>query len=107
MHILRCQRMATAGRNSLSERMCRLFDEDFEIIALPDITMSTAPTARGMEGGRKRCTAICRKVASAALTGTKDIEIWGDGEQTRSFTYIDDCVKGTQLHRAWNISRSC
>ncbi len=39
---------------------------------------------------------MCRKVAQATLTGTREIEIWGSGEQTRSFTYIDDCVFGTQ-----------
>jgi nucleoside-diphosphate-sugar epimerase len=38
---------------------------------------------------------MCRKVAEAVLDGTRDIEIWGDGEQTRSFMYVDDCVEGT------------
>lgn len=47
------------------------------------------------DGGREKApAAISRKVASAKLTGKKDIEIWGDGEQTRSFCYIDDCVQG-------------
>ncbi len=45
------------------------------------------------DGGREKApAAICRKVIEAKLTGTHEIEIWGDGEQTRSFTYIDDCV---------------
>ena len=49
------------------------------------------------DGGREKApAAICRKVAAAVLAGTHDIEIWGSGEQTRSFTYIDDCVQGTQ-----------
>ena len=47
------------------------------------------------DGGREKApAAICRKMAVAALTGNTEIEIWGDGEQTRSFCYIDDCVKG-------------
>lgn len=47
------------------------------------------------EGGREKApAALCRKIAHAKLTGAKEIEIWGDGEQTRSFCYIDDCLKG-------------
>jgi GDP-D-mannose 3', 5'-epimerase len=47
-------------------------------------------------GGREKApAAICRKVAEAKLSGHHEIEVWGDGEQTRSFTYIDDCVYGT------------
>jgi nucleoside-diphosphate-sugar epimerase len=50
------------------------------------------------EGGREKApAAMCRKVAVAKLTGNSEVEIWGDGEQTRSFCYIDDCVEG--LHR--------
>jgi nucleoside-diphosphate-sugar epimerase len=47
------------------------------------------------DGGREKApAAMCRKVAIAKLTGANEIEIWGDGEQTRSFCYIDDCVAG-------------
>src|SRR5207245_8874734 len=47
------------------------------------------------EGGRENApAAMCRKVAKAKLTGASEIEIWGDGEQTRSFCYIDDCLDG-------------
>jgi nucleoside-diphosphate-sugar epimerase len=47
------------------------------------------------EGGREKApAALCRKIAEAKLTGKHAIEIWGDGEQTRSFCYIDDCVEG-------------
>jgi GDP-D-mannose 3',5'-epimerase len=47
------------------------------------------------EGGREKApAALCRKVAVAKLTGDPEIEIWGDGEQTRSFCYIDDCTEG-------------
>ncbi len=49
-------------------------------------------------GGREKApAAICRKVIEAKLSGNHEIEIWGDGLQTRSFMYIDDCVKGTQM----------
>ncbi len=49
------------------------------------------------DGGREKApAAICRKVAQAKLSGRREIEIWGDGEQTRSFQFIDDCVYGTQ-----------
>ncbi len=47
------------------------------------------------EGGREKApAALCRKIAKAKLTGCDEIEIWGDGEQTRSFCYIDDCIRG-------------
>jgi nucleoside-diphosphate-sugar epimerase len=47
------------------------------------------------DGREKAPAALCRKVAVAAITGEHEIEIWGDGEQTRSFMFIDDCVEGT------------
>jgi nucleoside-diphosphate-sugar epimerase len=47
------------------------------------------------DGGREKApAALCRKIATAKFTGNPEIEIWGDGEQTRSFCYIDDCVRG-------------
>ena len=50
------------------------------------------------DGGREKApAAICRKVIAAKLSGDHSIEIWGDGKQTRSFMYIDDCVKGTKM----------
>ena len=50
-----------------------------------------------MEGGREKApAAVCRKVIEAKLSGKHEIEIWGDGHQTRSFMYINDCLKGTQ-----------
>jgi nucleoside-diphosphate-sugar epimerase len=49
-------------------------------------------------GGREKApAAMCRKVIEAKLSGNHEIEIWGDGDQTRSFMYIDDCLKGTQM----------
>src|SRR5204863_5011821 len=50
------------------------------------------------DGGREKApAAICRKVIAAKLSGRDEIEIWGDGQQTRSFMFIDDCLKGTLL----------
>jgi nucleoside-diphosphate-sugar epimerase len=50
------------------------------------------------DGGREKApAAICRKIINAKLSGNHDIEIWGDGNQTRSFMYIDDCLHGTQM----------
>lgn len=50
------------------------------------------------DGGREKApAAICRKVIQAKLSGEKEIEIWGDGEQTRSFMYVDDCITGMDL----------
>jgi len=49
------------------------------------------------DGGREKApAALCRKVIAAKLSGKHEIDIWGDGEQTRSFMYIDDCIKGTR-----------
>jgi nucleoside-diphosphate-sugar epimerase len=49
-------------------------------------------------GGREKApAAICRKVIEAKKSGVHEISIWGDGKQTRSFMYIDDCVKGTEM----------
>jgi nucleoside-diphosphate-sugar epimerase len=50
------------------------------------------------DGGREKApAAICRKVIAAKLAGKNDIEIWGDGKQTRSFMYISDCLKGIDM----------
>src|SRR3954463_13628089 len=80
-----------------SERMCRHFLEDFGMqtrVARYHNVYGPHGTFRG--GREKAPAAICRKVAEAKLSGRHEIEIWGDGEQTRSFMYIDDCVAGTQ-----------
>ncbi len=80
-----------------SERMCRHFTEDFGIptrVARYHNVYGPLGTWRG--GREKAPAAICRKVAEAKLSGNHVIDVWGDGEQTRSFTYIDDCVYGTQ-----------
>jgi nucleoside-diphosphate-sugar epimerase len=79
-----------------SERMCRHFSEDFGLETRIARYHNVYGPHGAWTGGREKApAAICRKVAEAALTGSGEIEIWGDGRQTRSFTYIDDCVRGT------------
>jgi GDP-D-mannose 3', 5'-epimerase len=81
-----------------SERMCRHFTEDFALQTRVARYHNVYGTHETFEGGREKApAAICRKIAEAKLSGQHEIEIWGDGEQTRSFTYIDDCLRGTEL----------
>jgi GDP-D-mannose 3', 5'-epimerase len=80
-----------------SERMCRHFREDFGLrtrVARYHNVYGPMGTWRG--GREKAPAAICRKVVEAKLSGNSAIEIWGDGEQTRSFMYVDDCVFGSK-----------
>ena len=87
-----------------SERMCRHFREDFGIATRVARYHNVYGPSGTYDGGREKApAAICRKVAEAKLTGTHAIEIWGDGEQTRSFMYVDDCVHGTQLLAASDV----
>lgn len=79
-----------------SERMARHFHEDFGIEARVARYHNVYGPHGSWQGGREKApAAICRKIATAKLTGSDEIDIWGDGEQTRSFMYIDDCVEGT------------
>lgn len=81
-----------------AERMCRHFSEDFGLITRVARYHNVYGPNGTWDGGREKApAAICRKVIAAKLSGNHDIEIWGDGEQTRSFTYIDDCIKGTMM----------
>src|SRR6185503_10114819 len=81
-----------------SERMCRHFREDFGIATRVGRYHNVYGPNGTWDGGREKApAAICRKVIAAKLSGDHSIEIWGDGEQTRSFMYVDDCVYGTQL----------
>ena len=81
-----------------SERMCRHFYEDFGVQTRVARYHNVYGPFGTWEGGREKApAAICRKVASAKLSGKHEIEIWGDGEQTRTFMYIDDCVHGTYM----------
>jgi GDP-D-mannose 3',5'-epimerase len=80
-----------------SERMCRHFLEDFGLQTRVARYHNVYGPNGTYEGGREKApAAICRKVATAVLTGQHEIEIWGDGEQTRSFMYIDDCIEGSR-----------
>jgi GDP-D-mannose 3',5'-epimerase len=79
-----------------SERMARHFLDEFGVQTRVARYHNVYGPHGTWEGGREKApAAICRKVAQAALGGTKTLEIWGDGEQTRSFMYIDDCTEGT------------
>ena len=80
-----------------SERMCRHFREDFGLYTRVARYHNVYGPHGTWTGGREKApAAISRKVAEAKLSGNHEIEIWGDGEQTRSFMYIDDCVYGTK-----------
>lgn len=81
-----------------SERMCRHFREDFGLATRIARYHNVYGPHGTYEGGREKApAAICRKVIEAKLNGRHEIEIWGDGQQTRSFQWIDDCVHGTEL----------
>ena len=81
-----------------SERMARHFREDYGMATRVGRYHNVYGPHGTWDGGREKApAAICRKVAVAALSGQHDIEIWGDGGQTRSFMYVDDCVKGSML----------
>jgi nucleoside-diphosphate-sugar epimerase len=87
-----------------SERMCRHFTEDFGVPTRVARYHNVYGPHGTYSGGREKApAAICRKVAEAKLIGQHEIEIWGDGDQTRSFTYIDDCIKGTRLLTASEV----
>ena len=78
------------------ERMCRHFREDFGLGTRVARYHNVYGPHGSWDGGREKApAAICRKVAEAKLSGRHEIEIWGDGLQTRSFMYIDDCLRGT------------
>jgi nucleoside-diphosphate-sugar epimerase len=78
-----------------SERMCRHFKEDFNL----DVRIVRLHNVYGhlgtYSGGREKApAAICRKIAEAKINNSDTIDVWGDGEQTRSFMFIDDCIEG-------------
>jgi nucleoside-diphosphate-sugar epimerase len=78
-----------------TERMCRHFREDFGLQTRVARFHNVYGPHGTWDGGREKApAAICRKVLEAKLAGRHEIEIWGDGRQTRSFMYIDDCTKG-------------
>jgi nucleoside-diphosphate-sugar epimerase len=80
-----------------SERMCRHFREDYGLTTRVARYHNVYGEHGTFAGGREKApAAICRKVAEAVLSGKHEIEIWGDGEQTRSFMYVSDCIHGTR-----------
>lgn len=79
----------------ITERLCSHYREEYDIETHIVRFHNIFGPLGTWEGGREKApAALCRKVAVAKLTGNPEIEIWGDGEQTRSFCYIDDCVTG-------------
>jgi GDP-D-mannose 3',5'-epimerase len=96
-----------------SERMCRHFEEDFGLQCRVARFHNVYGPLGTWNGGREKApAAICRKVIEAKHSGNHQIEIWGDGHQTRSFMYIDDCVKGveeifeSEIHEPINLGSS-
>lgn len=96
-----------------SERMCRHFEEDFGLQCRIARYHNVYGPHGAWTGGREKApAALSRKVLEAKLTGDHQIEIWGTGKQTRSFTYIDDCIHGTlalmqsDVHEPVNIGSS-
>jgi len=79
----------------VTERICMHYREDYKL-ETRIVRFHNIFGERGTwDGGREKApAALCRKIALAKLTGDSEIEIWGDGEQTRSFCYIADCVEG-------------
>ena len=93
-----------------SERMCHHFEEDFGMQCRVARYHNVYGPFGTWTGGREKApAAICRKVLEARLSGKHEIEIWGDGHQTRSFMYIDDCTRGTraitesEIHEPLNL----
>ena len=79
----------------ITERLCTHYREDYGIETRIVRFHNIFGPLGTWEGGREKApAAMCRKVAVAKLTGNPEVKIWGDGEQTRSFCYIDDCVTG-------------
>ena len=88
-----------------SERMCRHFTEDYGLKTRVARYHNVYGESGTYDGGREKApAAICRKVANAKLSGRHEITIWGDGEQSRSFMHVDDCLYGTKAIMASEIT---
>jgi GDP-D-mannose 3',5'-epimerase len=82
----------------VSERLCTHYREDYGLATRIVRFHNIFGPLGSWDGGREKApAALCRKIAIAKFKGSNEIELWGDGQQTRSFCYIDDCVEG--LHR--------
>ncbi len=80
-----------------SERMCRHFSEDFNLDTRVVRYHNVYGPLGTYDGGREKApAALCRKVIDAKINKKDKIDVWGDGEQTRSFLYITDCIEGTE-----------
>jgi GDP-D-mannose 3',5'-epimerase len=80
-----------------SERMCRHFYEDYGLETRVARYHNVYGPIGTFDGGREKApAALCRKIITAKNSGKKKIDVWGDGEQTRSFMFIEDCIKGTK-----------
>jgi GDP-D-mannose 3',5'-epimerase len=80
-----------------SERMCRHFTEDFKLETRVARYHNVYGPLGTFDGGREKApAALCRKIILAKENNLSSIDVWGDGKQTRSFMYIDDCLKGTK-----------
>jgi nucleoside-diphosphate-sugar epimerase len=87
------------------ERLCRHYLEDFGIQTRVGRYHNVYGPHGTWTGGREKApAAVCRKIAEAKLSGNHEIAVWGDGHQTRSFTYIDDCLDGTIRLTASEVS---
>lgn len=87
----------------ITERLCMHYRDDYGIETRVVRFHNIFGPLGTWDGGREKApAAMCRKVAMAKLTGQREIEIWGDGEQTRSFCYIDDCLEGIMRLMASN-----
>lgn len=87
-----------------SERMCRHYREDFGIATRVARFHNVYGPHGTWDGGREKApAAVCRKVIAAKESGRHEIDIWGDGQQTRSFMYIDDCLQGIEMITHSNI----
>jgi len=88
------------------ERLCKNFGEDYGLpVRVGRYHNVYGPNGTWRGGREKAPAAVCRKVAEAVRSGRREIEIWGDGEQTRSFTFIDDGVRGTRLLAASEVEQ--
>ncbi|MDT7041552.1 NAD-dependent epimerase/dehydratase family protein [Candidatus Nitronereus thalassa] len=96
----------------IAEKLCEYYRQDYGIETRTVRFHNIFGPLGTWEGGREKVpAALCRKVAMAKLTGNPEVEIWGDGEQTRSFCYIDDCVTGiyklmrSEFHEPLNLGQ--
>jgi nucleoside-diphosphate-sugar epimerase len=89
-----------------SERLCRHFEEDYNMTVRMFRFHNVYGPKGTWDGGREKApAALCRKVIEAIDNGTMEVEIWGDGEQTRSFMFIDDCITGIDKLMASDYSQ--